>query len=67
MPKVQVNDIAMNYEIHGKGFPLLLLAGLGADLAVWDENMVRELASRYQTILVDNRGAGHTDCPRGPY
>ncbi len=67
MPRVQVNDIAMNYEIHGKGFPLFLLAGLGADLSVWDKNMVRELAGRYQTILVDNRGAGHTDCPKGPY
>ncbi len=64
---MQINDFAMNYEIHGKGFPLLLLAGLGADLSVWDENMVRELAKRYQTILVDNRGAGHSDCPKGPY
>ncbi len=67
MPRVQVNDIAMNYEIQGKGFPLLLLAGLGADHSVWDENMIHELADRFQTILMDNRGAGHTDCPKGPY
>lgn len=67
MPRVLVNDIAINYEIHVKGFPLLLLAGLGADLSVWDADMVRELAGKYQTILVDNRGAGHTDCPKGPY
>ncbi len=67
MPKVQVNDIAMNYEIHGKGFPLLLIAGMGADLTAWDANLIRDLATKFQTIIFDNRGAGHTDCPKGAF
>jgi pimeloyl-ACP methyl ester carboxylesterase len=67
MPRVQVNDIAMNYEIHGQGFPLLLIAGMGADHTAWDENLVHDLAGRFQTIIFDNRGARHTDCPKGAF
>ena len=67
MPRIQVNDLVMYYEIHGKGFPLLLIAGLGADHTSWDENLVRELAGTFQTILFDNRGAGGTDNPEGPF
>jgi hypothetical protein len=32
VPTVQVNDIAVYYEEHGAGTPLVLIAGLGADL-----------------------------------
>ncbi|OLS13036.1 MAG: putative hydrolase or acyltransferase of alpha /beta superfamily [Promethearchaeota archaeon CR_4] len=67
MPRIQVNDIAIYYELHGMGFPLLLIAGLGADHTSWDDNLIRELASNFQTILIDNRGAGGTDNPEGSF
>ncbi|HMF33521.1 MAG TPA: alpha/beta hydrolase [Candidatus Lokiarchaeia archaeon] len=67
MPKIQVNDIEVNYEVHGNGFPLILLAGFACELHFWDERMVRELGEKFQTILVDNRGAGLTDGSKGPY
>jgi hypothetical protein len=34
MPTVQVNDIAMYYELQGVGEPLVLIAGLGADITL---------------------------------
>ena len=27
MPKVKVNDIQMFYEVHGEGFPLIMIQG----------------------------------------
>src|SRR5271157_962966 len=67
MPKIQVNDIEVNYEVHGYGFPLLLIPGFGCELHFWDDRMVGELAEKYQTILVDNRGTGLTDGSDGSY
>ena len=32
MPKVRVNDIEMNYELHGEGEPLVLIMGLTGSL-----------------------------------
>jgi len=46
--------------------PLLLIMGLGATLEWW--NRLRPLlASRFRTILFDNRGVGRSDVPPGPY
>ena len=27
MPKIKVNDIRMFYEVHGEGFPLIMIMG----------------------------------------
>lgn len=35
MPKIQVNDINIYYEIFGKGEPLFLVAGFAADHTAW--------------------------------
>jgi 3-oxoadipate enol-lactonase len=46
--------------------PVLLIMGLGATLEWW--NRLRPLlASRFRTILFDNRGVGRSDVPPGPY
>jgi len=29
MPQVKVNDIQVYYEVHGEGFPLIMIMGLG--------------------------------------
>ena len=45
---------------------VLLIMGLGATLEWW--NRLRPLlASRFRTILFDNRGVGRSDVPPGPY
>jgi pimeloyl-ACP methyl ester carboxylesterase len=66
MPKVKANGIEVYYEITGSGEPLLLISGLGYGLWQWHK-MVPGLAAHYQVITFDNRGAGQTDKPPGPY
>jgi pimeloyl-ACP methyl ester carboxylesterase len=66
MPTVKVNDISMNYEIHGQGEPLVLIGGLGTDISV-HRKMIRELSDKCRVLAFDNRGAGLTDKPDIPY
>jgi 3-oxoadipate enol-lactonase len=69
MPITSADDgTRLHYEVHGpRGAPpLLLIQGLGADSRGWLRQK-RALASRYRTILFDNRGAGRSDHPAGPY
>lgn len=66
MPKVRSNGIHIFYEIHGSGEPLVLISGIGYSLWQWHK-MVPYLAEHLQVIAFDNRGAGQTDKPPGPY
>lgn len=66
MPTIKANNINIEYEIHGSGEPLLLIAGLGYDRWMW-HRMVPGLAAHFQVIAFDNRGVGGTDKPPGPY
>jgi pimeloyl-ACP methyl ester carboxylesterase len=66
MPKVKVNDIAMNYEQQGSGEPLVLIPYLAADHACY-AFQVAEYAKHFTCISVDLRGAGETDKPAGEY
>ncbi len=61
MPKVKVNDIQIYYEVHGRGFPLLMIMGLGANVDWWDPRMIQELSKNFKLVMFDNRGAGRTD------
>lgn len=55
----QVNDIAMYYEIHGEGEPVLLMHSVTGSMAQF-ENVIPILAEEYQVIAVDFRGHGRT-------
>jgi pimeloyl-ACP methyl ester carboxylesterase len=66
MPKVKINDIAMNYEQQGTGEPLVLIPYLAADNACY-AFQVAEYAKHFTCISVDPRGVGETDKPSGPY
>jgi 3-oxoadipate enol-lactonase len=66
VPTVQVNDIAVYYELHGAGAPLVLIAGLGADITQ-HTGIISWLAQRHQVVAFDNRGAGRTEKPDTPY
>jgi pimeloyl-ACP methyl ester carboxylesterase len=59
MPSAIVNGVDLYYECHGKGKPLMLIAGLACDSQSW-QPVVEDLSRRYLVILVDNRGAGRT-------
>lgn len=64
---VFAGDIKMYCEVHGQGEPLLLIMGLGGCILDWGWVLPPKLAERYQVILFDNRGAGRSDQPPGPY
>jgi 3-oxoadipate enol-lactonase len=64
--KARVGDIDIYYEIHGEGEPLLLIGGLGSDMAGW-MFQIHELSKDYRVIVFDNRGVGRTDAPDVPY
>ena len=67
MPKIQVGEVSLNYDVAGKGEPMLMIMGLGASSAVWDPELVAELARRLRVITFDNRGTGQSDKPDAPY
>jgi pimeloyl-ACP methyl ester carboxylesterase len=67
MPKVRVNDIQVYYEVHGEGFPLIMIMGLGGNIDWWDPRLIQELSKKFKLIILDNRGAGRTDISSRKY
>jgi pimeloyl-ACP methyl ester carboxylesterase len=61
--RVKVNDINMYYEIHGEGFPLVMIQGLGVPALLWTPIFLDEVSKSFNIIIFDNRGAGRTDKP----
>ena len=61
MPKVNVNDIQVYYEVKGEGIPLVMITGLSDNLDGWDPRLVEELSRKFKLVTFDNRGAGRTD------
>jgi len=59
--------MSIAYELRGAGAPLLLINGFRRSRVVWLEGVLRPLAERFQLILMDNRGTGHSDKPEGGY
>ena len=57
----------MEYEIHGEGFPLVMIMGLGGSLEWWDTSLIEDLSKHYKTVIFDNRGIGKTDKPEMTY
>jgi pimeloyl-ACP methyl ester carboxylesterase len=66
VPIVTVNGIRLSYEEQGRGEPLLLLMGLGAPGSIWADHLA-VYAKSFRCIIMDNRGAGESDRPTGPY
>lgn len=67
MPTLKVNDgLTLAYDMAGSGPPLLLISGLGYGGWFWHW-VVPRLAERFRVITFDNRGAGGSDKPDGPY
>jgi pimeloyl-ACP methyl ester carboxylesterase len=65
MPKIQVADVRLNYEIHGQGEPLVLIPGFRTGLWLWFKQ-VETFARKYRTIVFDPRGIGESDAATGP-
>lgn len=53
-------------EAHGGGEPLVLVTGLGYAMWCWEPQLA-ELAGERRVVTLDNRGAGRSPKPPGPY
>jgi 3-oxoadipate enol-lactonase len=62
------DGVRLHYRVTGRpgGPPVLLIQGLGADKHGWDLQRLA-LAWTHHTVALDNRGAGRSDKPHGPY
>ena len=70
MPELKRGDVTIYYEEHGAGFPVLLLApgGMRSSIPFWDRALwhpVKELASDFRLIAIDQRNAGRSRAPVG--
>ena len=63
---VQSKGAKIYYQTRGKGDPLVLLMGFGADGNVWELHAAA-YEKHFQCIILDNRGVGLSDQPKGPY
>lgn len=53
------DKVSLYFETHGKGVPLMLIAGLGSDSQSWG-TVVQDLAKDFMVITPDNRGVGRS-------
>ncbi|HMD32887.1 MAG TPA: alpha/beta hydrolase [Candidatus Acidoferrales bacterium] len=66
MPVTQSAGTRIYWDEVGRGAPVLLIMGLGWASNMWHRTRL-VLAGRYRTIAFDNRGAGRSEVPLGPY
>jgi pimeloyl-ACP methyl ester carboxylesterase len=66
MPFIENEGARIYWDERSVGEPFLLIMGLGYPSDMWWR--IRPLMdSRYRTIVLDNRGAGRSGVPPGPY
>jgi 3-oxoadipate enol-lactonase len=66
MPFALNQGVKIYWEEAGQGTPILLIMGLGWPSYMWYRTRPL-LAEKYRVITFDNRGAGRSDVPAGPY
>jgi pimeloyl-ACP methyl ester carboxylesterase len=66
MTTTGLEGVRLAYDVEGTGEPLLLIQGLGYGRNGWGPARGL-LAKRFQVVSFDNRGAGESDVPPGPY
>jgi pimeloyl-ACP methyl ester carboxylesterase len=67
MPKVGANNLTLHYWRSGQGPDLVLVHGLGGNLAGWHLTMVPALQQEYRVLTYDLRGHGRSDAPPTGY
>lgn len=67
MPKIRANGLNLHYWQSGSGPDMVLVHGLGGNLAGWHLTMVPELQRQFRVTTYDLRGHGRSEAPRGGY
>jgi poly(3-hydroxyoctanoate) depolymerase len=62
---LRVGRDRIHVRVHGEGEPVLLINGLGANIAMWSS--LEELLSGFEVISYDATGTGHSSTPWAPY
>lgn len=65
MPQLTLADAKIYYEVHGSGFPLLLIApgGMRSAIPLWSNSPwdpIAHLSEHFQVIAMDQRNAGQS-------
>lgn len=55
-----IGELKMYYEIHGKGFPLVLIHGGGSTIGTSFGNVLDAFAQHHRVIAVEMQAHGHT-------
>lgn len=66
MAYADVNGIKIYYEVHGEGYPLVLIGGLGSQVQSW-ATQVPIYSKHFKVVVFDNRGSGLSDKPEPGY
>ena len=61
-----VQGVNLYYEVQGGEEPVVLISGLGGNVELWTLQ-APALSRSHGVVLFDNRGAGRSDAPEGPY
>ena len=56
-----VNGLRMYYELHGEGYPLVLIHGGGSTIATTFSKVIPVLAKTHKIIAVEMQAHGHTE------
>jgi len=62
MARLDRDGVAIHYEVHGQGPPILLSHGYSATCRMWD-GQIAVMKDRYKVIVWDMRGHGESDYP----
>ncbi len=66
MATAPLREVQMAYSIDGRGEPLILIGGFTMVKESW-KPQIAALAEHFQVVCPDNRGAGETIAPPGPF
>jgi 3-oxoadipate enol-lactonase len=64
MPVCKADDININYQVSGRGFPLVLVHPFSASWEFWAPQ-IKKFSARYKVITYDVRGHGLSSAPVG--
>lgn len=64
MPACKANNININYQIYGSGFPLVLTHSFTGSWQTWS-SQIEDFSRYYQLLLYDVRGHGLSSAPSG--
>jgi len=59
MPIAKIGEIQLYFEEFGQGSPLVMILGMGQNIATWDFQ-IPEFSKHFRLIVFDNRDSGRS-------